>query len=135
MPPDAGDSGKLLASPPSTTTQANFGRVKESTAGMTRETLNRDSIATTSCREGAGECGVLTVPFSRWGEHGICLLGKVAAWLQPHPMMDGQEQPLQPTGCTLRLVTATDGISQGGEAQCRPGKSLEWRVERATGDV
>lgn len=87
VPPDAGDSGKLLASPPSTATQASFGSVKESTAGMTLEALNRDSIATTSCKEGAGEHGVHMVPSSHQGGHGISLLGKVAAWLQLHPMM------------------------------------------------
>lgn len=29
VPPDASDSGKLLASPPNATAQASFGRVKE----------------------------------------------------------------------------------------------------------
>jgi len=89
VPPDARDSGKLLASPPSATTQASFGRVKESTTGMTWETPNGESIATPSffCREGVGEHTVLMMPSSWQGRPGISLLGKVAAWLQSYPTM------------------------------------------------
>lgn len=36
VPPYAGDSGKLPASPPSASMQAGFGRVRKSTAGMGR---------------------------------------------------------------------------------------------------
>lgn len=85
VPPSARDSGKLLASPPSATTQASFGRVKDSNVGVTQEALNRDSIATPHLTEKELMSAVLTEPFSQQDRHRISLLDEEAAWLQTHP--------------------------------------------------
>lgn len=77
VPPDAGDSGKLPASPPSAAVPGGSGRTRESTTGTTWGALDGHGGAVLSCGAGAGEHGVLGMPSSWQGDHRIALPDEV----------------------------------------------------------